>query len=70
MLYQDRYSAVSVKLDFRDSLTVMRSITDTDNEFIECQTPRKRLQSIGISRVSLQAFMKTLKSNISEVHRV
>ena len=70
MLYQDIYSAVSVKLDFRDRLTVMRSITDTDNEFIECQTPRKKLQSIGISRVSLQAFMKTLKSNISEVHRV
>ena len=70
MLYQHRYSAVSVKLDFRDRLTVMRSITDTDNEFIECQTPRKKLQSIGMSRVSLQAFMKTLKSNISEVHRV
>ena len=70
MLYQDSYSAISVKLDFRDRLTVMRSITDTDNEFIECQTPRKKLQSIGISRVSLQAFMKTLKSNISEVHRV
>ena len=70
MLYQDSYSAVSVKLDFRDRLTVMRSITDTDNEFIECQTPRKKLQSIGISRVSLQSFMKTLKSNISEVHRV
>ena len=70
MLYQDSYSAVSVKLDFRDRLTVMRSITDTDNEFIECQTPTKKLQSIGISRVSLQSFMKTLKSNISEVHRV
>ena len=70
MLYQDRYSAVSVKLDFRDRLTVMRSITDTDNEFIECQTPRKKLQSTRNSPVSLKAFMKTLKSNISEAYKV
>ena len=45
-------------------------ITDTDNEFIECQTPRKKLQPIGISPVSLHAFMKTLKSNISEACKV
>ena len=77
MLNQDSYSTVSVKLDFcqrqthcNDDQDKFQSITDTDNEFIECQTPRKKLQSIGISRVSLQAFMKTLKSNISEVHRV
>ena len=43
-----------------------QSVKDTDNEFTECQTPRKKLQSIGISPVSLHAFMKTLKSNISE----
>ena len=41
-------------------------VKDTDNEFTECQTPRKKFQSIGISPVSLHAFMKTLKSNISE----
>ena len=77
MLYQDSYFLVSVKLDFCQRQThciddedKFQSITDTDNEFIECQTPRKKLQSIGISRVSLQAFTKTLKSNISEVHRV
>ena len=77
MLYQDSYSAISVKLDFcqrqthcNDDQDKFQSIIDTDNEFIECQTPRKKLQSIGISRVSLQAFTKTLKSNISEVHRV
>ena len=44
----------------------IQSVTDTDNEFTECQTPRKKLQSIGISPVSLHAFMKTLKNNISE----
>ena len=43
-----------------------QSVKDTDNEFTECQRPRKKLQSIGISPVSLHAFMKTLKSNISE----
>ena len=30
----------------------------------------KKLQSIGISSVSLHAFMKTLKSNISEAYKV
>ena len=42
------------------------SVKDTDNEFSECQTPRKKLQSIGISPVTLHAFMETSKSNISE----
>ena len=41
-------------------------VKDTDNEFIECQAPRKKFQPIGISPVSLHAFMKTLKNNISE----
>ena len=45
-------------------------VKDTDNEFTECQTPRKKFQSIGISRVSLHAFTKTLKSNISETQKV
>ena len=36
----------------------------------ECQTTRKKLQSISISPVSLHAFMKTLKSNISEAYKV
>ena len=39
---------------------------NTGNEFTECQTPRKKLLSIGISPVTLHAFMETLKSNISE----
>ena len=47
-----------------------QSVTDTDNEFTECQTPRKKLQSIGISPVSLHSFMKPLKRNISEAYKV
>ena len=31
---------------------------------------KEKLQSIGISPVSLQAFIKTLKSNISKAHTV
>ena len=49
-----------------DDQDKFQSLKDTDNEFNECQTPREKLQSIGISPVSLHAFMKTLKSNISE----
>ena len=77
MLYQDNYFVVSVKVSFSwrqtnciDDQDKVQSVTDTDNEFTECQTPRKKLQSIGISPVSLHAFMKTLKSNISEVYKV
>ena len=46
------------------------SVTHTENEFTECHTPRKKLQSVGISSVNLHAFMKTLKSNISESYKV
>ena len=72
MLYQDNYFAVNVKLNFCqrqthyiDAQDKVQSVTDTDNEFTECQTPSKKPQSIGISPVSLDAFMKTLKSDIS-----
>ena len=61
---------VSVKINFcqifTDDQDKLQSVKDTDKEFTECQTPRKKLQSIGISPVNLHAFMKTLKSNISE----
>ena len=77
MLYQDNYFVVSVKLNFCqrqthciDDQDKFQSVTDTDNEFTECQTPRKKLQLIGISPVSLHASMKTLKSNISEAYKV
>ena len=49
-----------------DDQDKFQSVKDTVNEFTECQTPRKKFQSIGISPVSLHAFMKTLKSNISD----
>ena len=51
-------------------ITINFDVTDTDNEFTECQTPRKKLQSIAISSVSLEDFMKNLKSNISEAYKV
>ena len=72
-MYQGNYFVVSVKINFCERQThcfddqdKFQSLKDTDNEFNECQTPREKLQSIGISPVSLHAFMKTLKSNISE----
>ena len=52
-----------------DDQDKFQSVTDTDYEFTECQTPRKKLQSNAISPVSLHAFMKTLKSNVSEVYK-
>ena len=53
-----------------DDQDKFQSVTDTDNKSTECQTPRKMLQSIGISPVSLHACMKTLKSTISEAYKV
>ena len=74
MLYQDNYFAISVKLNFCwrqthciDDQDKVQSVTDTDNEFTECQTPRKKLQSIDISPVSLHAFMETLKRSIKSI---
>ena len=71
---QGNYFVVSVKLNFCqrkthyiDDQDKFHSVTDIDNEFTECQISRKKVQSIGISLVSLHTFMKTLKSNISEV---
>ena len=45
-----------------DDQDKVQSVRDTDNEITECQTPRKKLQSIGISLLSLHAFMKTLRA--------
>ena len=77
MLCQNNYFVVSVKVNFCqrqthciDDQDKFQSVTDTDNEFTECQTPRKKLQSIDISPVSLHAFMKTLKSDISDARKV
>ena len=72
-MYQDNYFVVIVKINIYlrqthciDDQDKFKSVKYTDNEFLECQTPRKKLQSIGISPASLLAFMKTFKSNISE----
>ena len=77
MLYLGNSFFVSVKLNYCqrqthsiDDQDQFQCVTDTYNEFTGCQTARKRLQSIGISPVSLHAFMKTLKSNISEAYKV
>ena len=77
MLYQDSYFAVSVNLNFCqrqthciDNQDKLQPVTDTDNGLTECQTPKKQLQSIGISPANLHAFMKILKSNISEAYKV
>ena len=68
---------VTVKINFCqrqtkciDDQDKCQSVKDNDNEFTECQTPRKKLQSIDISPVSLHVFMKTLKNNISEAQKV
>ena len=72
-MYQDNYFVVSVKINFCQRQTKciddedkFQSVKDTDNEFTEYQTPKKKLQSTGISSVVLHAFMETFKSNISE----
>ena len=77
MLYQNNYFAISVKLNFCQRQThcigdqdKVQSITHTDNEFTECQTARKKNQSIDISPVSLHGFMKTLTSNIPKAYKV
>ena len=77
LLYQDNYFVVTVQLNFCqiqthyiDDQDKFESVTDTGNEFYNCQTPRKNFQSIGISSVSLHAFKKTLKNNISEAYKV
>ena len=68
---------VSVKINFSqrqthsiDDQDKLQSVKDTNNEFTECQRPRKMLQSIGILPVSLHTFMKTLKSDILEAYKV
>ena len=47
-------------------IKIFQSVKDTENEFTECQTPRKKLQSIGISPVSLHAFTKLYRAIIQK----
>ena len=74
MLYQDNYFAVSAKLNFCQGQTrciddqdKVQPVADTNNEFTECQTPREKLQSIGISPVTLHTFRETLKRSIKSI---
>ena len=53
-----------------DDQDKVQSVADTDNEFTEFQTPRKKLQSIGISPASLNASMETLKSDVLEASKL
>ena len=77
MLYQDNYFVASAKLNYCQRQThcindqdKFKSVTDTDKELTERQTPRKKLDSIGISPVSLHTFVKTLNNNISEAYKI
>ena len=78
MLYQDNYFAVSVKLNFCqrqahciDDQDKVQSVTDTDNEFTECQTPRKSSNQLAFNLSAYtHSFMETLKSDISEACKV
>ena len=49
-----------------DDQDKFQSVTGTDKEITECQTPRKKLQSIDILPVILHAFMDNLKRNTSQ----
>ena len=76
-MFQENYFAVSAKINFCsrqnkciDDQDKFESVKDTDNEFAECQTPRKKLQSSGILPVSIHALMKTSKNNISKAQKV
>ena len=51
-----------IKTHCIDDQDKFQSVTDTGNKFTECQTPRKKLQSTGISPVRLHAFTKTLRA--------
>ena len=55
MVYQENYFVVETETHCIDDEGKVQPVTDTDNEFTECQTPRKNLQSTGISPVSLHA---------------
>ena len=62
--------SLETETHYIDDQDKVQSVTDTDNQFNECQTPRKKLQSIHISSASVHAFMNTIKSDISEAYKV
>ena len=76
---------LETEIDCIDDVDKVQSVTDTDNEFTECQTPRKKLntslQSFGSHTVPQHSWITnakmkpgkvtiTLKNNISEAYKV
>ena len=59
MFVRDRLVVLMIKINFH-LLQILKKNSNT----------KKKLQSTGISLVSLHAFMKTLKSDISEAYKV
>ena len=57
---------IETEIHCLDDEDKVHSSTRTTNEFTECQTPRKKLQSVLISPVRLHAVMNTINRNISE----
>ena len=77
---------LETEIDCIDDEDKGQSVTDADDEFTECETPRKKFESMAVSPVSLHAvpqhsritnakvkidkIMNTIKSNISEAYKV
>ena len=59
-----------LEYDCINDLHKVQSITDTGNEFTECKHQGKSSNHLAVWPVSLQAPMKTLKSDISEAYKV
>ena len=60
-----------IKIHCVDDQDKSQSITDTGNEFTECQTPRKKLQSGSWHFIcKLTRIYENFKSNISEAYKV
>ena len=65
-----KFNVVPRQLYCRQCKAKFQPVTDTDTEFTKRQTPRKKLQLIGILPASLHTFMKILKSDILEAYKV
>ena len=77
---------LETEIDCIEDENKSQSVKDTEDKFTECQTPRKKLQSMAYSPVSLHAIpqhnritdakmklykvMNTIKSNIPEAYKV
>ena len=48
---------LETEIDCIDDKDKIQSVTDTDNEFTECQTPRKKL-NLSLQSISLHAVLQ------------